>query len=677
MSGFDLAQTFFIDKNAAKQAPSIHITSIDLFFYSKPVQGKAKSGISSPGVTVYLGDVTTDGSPDLTSFKQDSFARVEYANINTSTTGATATTFTFAKPISVRTNTTAAFLISFDGSDPAFALWYNKAGQNQLGTTTKTSVTSGKVDGNLFTITNGNTLTPQRDADVSFKLRVANFTTTPTTFKVKNRPYEILKVSSTTGNFVGGEPVYSLGANATGTISFSSSCTAITGSGTTLTSLSSGDSFVITDGTTGNTDIRKVVSVTNTTYMTVDVAPSFTNTSGHYYRTVTGTAFFTSGQSDHLIIQDSTSNSTIYLSVGNTVYGVDSGASAVIANIESYGVRAITPSFVVGLPAGTTMNTSIGFANSSFAYSSGNAQDYVIGTRYMMNRYPAVVASHTTEVTTGTPFTSLQNSLTFTTTNKYISPYVDQENLDMFLETYQINNDATNEYLGTGNAQTRYISKTINLGADQLAEDIKVYIRAYKPANTDIKVYARLRNSSDIETMEIKNWTELVANTTGTDYSSATDVSDYMEIGYDLPFQPSGTTQTGTFTTTLSSAVITGTSGAVNTGIVVGSVIRLYNPYFSNSYFISTVTASNTTTFTIASAVANSSMVGTGFLVDTVTRKNSAFLDVQNKNIASYYNSSLSLFQGYDSFALKIVLLSENGFTTALVDDVRAIALSA
>jgi len=45
MSGFDLAQTFFIDPAAAQQAPAVFITSVDLFFKSKPVQGKTQSGI--------------------------------------------------------------------------------------------------------------------------------------------------------------------------------------------------------------------------------------------------------------------------------------------------------------------------------------------------------------------------------------------------------------------------------------------------------------------------------------------------------------------------------------------------------------------------------------------------------------------------------------------------------
>jgi len=31
MSGYDLAQTFFIDPDAAQQAPSVHITSIIYF----------------------------------------------------------------------------------------------------------------------------------------------------------------------------------------------------------------------------------------------------------------------------------------------------------------------------------------------------------------------------------------------------------------------------------------------------------------------------------------------------------------------------------------------------------------------------------------------------------------------------------------------------------------------
>ena len=53
-STYDLAQTIYIDANATKGAPSISITAVDLFIYSKPVQGKNTSGIYKPGITVGL-----------------------------------------------------------------------------------------------------------------------------------------------------------------------------------------------------------------------------------------------------------------------------------------------------------------------------------------------------------------------------------------------------------------------------------------------------------------------------------------------------------------------------------------------------------------------------------------------------------------------------------------------
>ena len=678
MSGFNLAQTFFVDADAAQQASSVYVTSIDLYFYGKPTAGKTKSGISKPGVSLFLCNTNTDGSPNLQNVKEDTPARVEFDSINVSTAGTSATTFTFSEPISVSSGKTFAFLVKFDGGDPDFKLWYNKSGEVKLGTTQLTSVSSGKVDGSMFVITNGNQLTPQSDADISFTLKVAKFTTTPTTFKVKNRPYEILKVSSLTTNFIGGEQVYEQRANNTGTIATVSTNTNIVGVGTSFSSvLAAGDSFVITDGTAGNTNVRKVTSVTNTTFMTIDTPPSFTNASAAYFRTVTGTSYFVSGQSDHVIIQDSTANTTTYLTVGSVIKGIDSQSSATVANIQTYAINAAIPSFVVLTPAGTTSNATLNFANSGLAVSGSTAQDVEIGKRARLDKYAALIASHTTEATTATAFVSAQSTLKFTTTNPYVSPRVQEHNLDLFLETFEINNDATNEYLGRGNAKTRYTSKQINLATDQLGEDLKVYVRGYKPANTDIKVYAKLRNSTDVETLDVKDWTELAANSVGTTFSSSTNYNDMLELSYVIPFQPTGTLASGTFTTQNGNAVIGGTSGTVNTNIAVGNVVRVYSPYFSNSYFVSTVTASNTTTFTVAAAVSNASMVGSGLLVDTVTRKNSAYLDVQKQNIASYFNTSLAAFQGFDSFALKIVLLSDNGYAVPFVDDIRAIALSA
>lgn len=677
MSGFDLAQTFYVDPGGCQNSPSVSVTGVDLYFFTKPVQGKARSGIDTPGVTVYIGAVNTDGSPDLNSIVRDPVARVEYANIVADPAGALPTHFAFSRPIQIRTGLKACFLISLDGSDPGFQLWYNKAGDKQYNSTVTSSVSSGKVDGHLFKITNGTSLTPQLDSDMTFKLYVASYDTTAKTYKIKNRPYEILKVSNTSGAYVGGESVYASKANSTGTVAISSSSTTLVGTGTTFSSLQAGDKFVLTDGTAGNTIVRGVAAVTNATYMTIDEPPSFTAAAGVYKKTVTGYIYFVSGVTDHIVIQDATSNSSVYLSVGDVITGTDSGAQATVANIENFAATAVVPSFVIGVPTGTSVNTSINFANSALGMSDANFISVVNSTRTFLSAYPATIVSRTNEVTAATPIDSFKSTITFNTNNPYLSPYVDENNLDLFIDSIDINNVSTNEYKGKGDAKARYVSKIINLGVDQFAEDLKTYIRCYKPTGTDIKVYAKFKNSADIETIDVKQWTELIANTSGTIVSSSTNINDMIELSYDVPFEPAGTTANGTFTILTGNAVISGTSGAVNTDITVGSVVRVYSPYFSNTYFISTVTASNTTTFTIAKSISNSSVLGTGFNVDKITQQNAGYLDVQSNNVLSYFNSSQGFFQGFDSFAIKIVLLSDTSYVYPRVADLRSIAVSA
>jgi hypothetical protein len=679
MAGFDLAQTFYLDKDAVEGADSIFVTSVDLYFFGKPVSGKTKSGITNPGASVYLAMTNDNGSPNLDLYHHTFAGRVEYENILTDASGATATTFTFRQPVPLSTARSYAFLIKFDGSDPDFKLWYNKAGENVFGTTTKTQVTSGKVDGAFYTITNGRDLTPVLDADLSFNLQVAKFSKTSETFRVYNRKYEILRVNSMVGDFKGGEDVYRLSANATGTVAISENSTTLTGTGTSFnTTLLVGDKFAITDGTPGNTEIRTVVSVTNATSMVVDVVPSFSNTSGNYFKTVTAKLFDANGLSDHVILQDSTANTTVYLSAGERIYGVDSQATALITTVLDYAVNGLVPNFDIKTPAGTAVTASLNFANAAYQFSDTNAVTATLGDRLLINQYDPVIFSQSNKVTTAATEDAFRGLITFTTTNPYVSPYVREENMDLFVERYELNNTTTNEYTGFGSAKTRYISKVIPLSDDQIAEDLKIYVRAYRPANTNIIVYARLRNSEDLESMDLKDWTELSLVTANTDYSNPTNIYDRKELEYSIPFYRLGTTATGSFTTLSACTVVTGTSGSVSTEIANGNLVRVYSPIIPSTYFVDTVVESNTTTFTLATGTgANASLVGTGLKVDVIDRPSSAFLDIQSQNIVTYYNKARAIHKGFDSFALKIVLLSEDGIKVPYVDDVRAIAVSA
>lgn len=676
---YDLGQTFYFDKQSVQDAEAAVISSVELYFRSKPVQNKTESGIAAPGVTVAICQTKEDGSPDLSTLNNLLHtSRVEYANINTSTTGATSTKFSFQQPVTVSTNRSYVVLIKFDGRDRGFRLYANKAGNAVVGGSSLSQVSSGVVDGNAYRITNGFTLTPLIDTDIAFKLNIAKFSANTRTYSIRNRAYEILKVASVSGTFKGGEEVLQERTALTGTITINSAATTLIGSGTTFTTdVVVGDKLILTDGTSGNTDIRTVNAVTNSTLVILDQPPSFSNGSGTFFKTVTGKLFTYNSLSDEMIIQDSTANSTIYLTTSTVIRGVDSGATATVSSILNANVNAVVPNYAINQPPGTKTSLTLNFANAAGSVSSTRKVDGVLGARTFVNQYNGIIASRTTEVTAATPFRSFSGEVTFTTTNPYISPSVYQGDLDLFVERYDINNDTTNEYNGKGSAKARYVSAQSTLANNQLAEDFKVYISAFKPLNTDIKVYVRGLNPEDNESFDLKDWTELTLRESTNLRSNPSNINDMLEFTYDVPFYQSGTKVSGEFRTQSANAVILGTSGAVNTDIKVGDVVRVYSSLFENTHFVDTVIASNTTSFTVGKAVSNSSVVGTGFYVDKISVKNSGFLDIQNGNIFTYYNKSLSKFVGYSTFSLKIVLLSSDGISIPYVDDVRLLAVSA
>jgi hypothetical protein len=676
---FDLGQTFYLDKRSVENSQAAIVTSVELYFSAKPISNKTDSGISEPGVVVSLCATKEDGSPRLDDFVTQQYtARVEYSNINVDTTGATSTKFTFTEPIAIATDRSYAFLIKFDGSDKGFRLFGNKAGTIALNTSSVTQVSSGTVDGNAYRITNGFTLTPLTDTDLTFKINIAKFTTLSETYQFRNRAYEIMKVASVNGSFKGGEEVIQERSSLTGTINVSSATKEVTGTGTSFTStVTVNDKIIITDGTAGNTNIRVVNTVTNATHLVLDEYPSFSNTSASYYKTVIGNLFVYNSISDEMILQDSTANSTLYLTTSTTLRGIDSGATATISEIKNANVNAVVPSFAVREPSGTSSSITLNFANTGGSVSSTRKQNGILSKRSFIDQYDAIVASRTTEVTAATPFRSFIGEITFTTTNPYVSPMVQEHNLDAFVERYEINNTTTNEYLGQGAALARYISKQVNLTNDQLAEDFKIYLSAFKPINTDIKVYLRALNPEDSEAFDLKDWTEMELIQSQNLLSNPANKNDFIELAYNIPFFQSGTQIPGEFKTESANAVIVGTSGSVNTDITVGDLVHVYSPLIEDTHFVDTVTAANTTSFTVGTSVSNSSLVGTGFYVNKITRKNSGYLDIQNGNIFTYYNRSSARFNGYQTFAVKIVLLSSDGINIPYVRDLRALAVSA
>lgn len=269
-----------------------------------------------------------------------------------------------------------------------------------------------------------------------------------------------------------------------------------------------------------------------------------------------------------------------------------------------------------------------------------------------------------------------------TSNNDFISFNINSVPVAQFSK-FLINNDYTNEHTDYGAAWAKHISNKISLQRD--AEDLRVYLTAYKPPNTDIKVYARLHNSLDTEAFDDKSWT-LLEQKDGTGLvSSATswDRNKMVELAYGLPqYGNVEFTLAGYVSASSNSDVLVGvgTTFSTNTtaNLVAGDLVRIYQPLFPEDMMLSIVDAvANDTQFTITSPVTNNNLLGTSLRVDKIQYKNQGFNNIMNDNVARYYNSSLMEIDNFDTFQLKVVLLSDSPTMIPRVDDLRAIGVSA
>lgn len=688
-----LGQSFFVDSGAVDKAGVIHITSIELFFRKKPVENFTSSGLAKPGVSLYLCPIVLD-QPDLTRIIEGSRARVEYDNINVSNDASSSTKFTFQIPIIVATDSQYMFLLKFDGSDSGYQLWWSKTGETYLGTTTSASMNSGYNDGSFYYITNGESLTKVQDTDLKFKVNIAEFSQLSRTYKFKEKKYELFSyfANAVTGTLITGEYVYKNTSALTGTVVINSSTKTITGTSTSFDSnFAIGDFIVLSDGTSDNTVVRIVNAIANATSLTIDENPHFSNSSGiSHYKTAVAKVYIADSKSDHVFLTDSNANASLYFANNDYVKGEDSGAQVKIEAMKNFNVNRVTSQINIVQPSQTSSSVSVGFANGLLNVGSSTSITLPIAKRQFVDGYDAIIGSKSLIETTAlkTLFsgnTTVNGTMTFTTSNKFISPYINENDLDLLTYRYVINNDATNEENGEvgGNAYSKYVSKTVVLGEGQDAEDMRMFVSVYQPTGTSIKVYAKLLNSTDIDSYSKKNWT-LLEEVNPTKYvSSLSNKNDVVEKEYKIPFYFSDEIQLdgyGSMSIPSGSNNIVSTTADLSSNVTVNSsLVRVFQATTPNNFFTSLVTAANSTAITVADNIANQSFNQSGLKIAKISTNNikSAFINPQNDNIVRYYNDSRARFDTYKQFAIKIVMLSETTFIVPIVRDIRTVAVSA
>jgi hypothetical protein len=284
----------------------------------------------------------------------------------------------------------------------------------------------------------------------------------------------------------------------------------------------------------------------------------------------------------------------------------------------------------------------------------------------------AVVRSKSNEITGSTINKSFKGSLVLTTLYSDVSPIFDLSSSVLF-NNYVINNSNTNENTRYGNAACKYITKTLTLSNELEAEDIRLYLDAYKPTGTEIDVYAKIMDSSDSSTFEDKGWSKLDQISNISVFSSSLNEADVREYEYTFKRSPTSTILAGRVTS-FSNTTITGTSTTFNTSLVAGDLVKIVNTSSTLDYdIIPVATVGGATSLTLA---ANASFSGTGLTIEKVTTLNEAFKYNRNSGIVRYYDINKSAHDGYKYLALKIVLRSNKNIIVPKVENLRAIACS-
>lgn len=701
MSAFDYIQTFKINQDAVARATDIMLTSVEIFFKGKPRSRTSISGQANPGFSAWICEVENN-TPIPERILKNSILSVQYDKINTSSNADTATVLGFTDPVIIKSGAFYGIVIKFD--DPAFDIWTNKQGDRLVGATGVTnnpsSGSQGRFDGNLYKSTNSGNYQSFSDRDLKFKVNIAKFTSSSDTFVMVNKDYEFFTIDTTyTASFQGGELVYQQTTNATGSITTSISSTlgpVISGSGTSFTSYNVGDTIIVANGTVS--DSVQIKGITNTTFMTIDRVPNFIGV-GNYNVPPVAKVYYTDYTKNRIILVDSSANATSKFTVGNRFVGIRTGATANIVSIDRWSVDHFKPAFLISNPATSQFTLSYAMANSSNQIGTASNLDLLT---FNDAKYDGYILSRSTEVDASkssnlygtnrkSAFVNMNVQVNVNANNMFSVPYINTGQLDFYFYQNEINSTTTETRTLTtgfpaivnydtetgknGLGSSKYISKKISFAADKYAEDIVVYLQGYRPAGSEIKVYAKIHNSADKETFDDMAWTPLELKN-NTDKFSSDDPNDMYEYTYGFSQYPDiDYGLTGTFTTGASSNAITTTTDH-SAILTTGDLIRIYDPLFPDNHEVFPVSSANSTAIVLFKPISNVNLISKDVYADKLKYRNTAWNNIANDNTVRYVNTSLVEFDYYTSMQIKIVLLSDSTYVIPKVEQIQVIGTS-
>jgi hypothetical protein len=422
------------------------------------------------------------------------------------------------------------------------------------------------------------------------------------------------------------------------------------------------------------------VECANSTTITVNKAPSESTNStltASLQKVVRGIVSLTNPSANTLYLANSSASSDSFkLLAANSTYfgyliGDDSQATAKISSINNVNTSIITPLFNTLIVPGTSINFSATIAKAA----GGTATDSysIVNSNKLTFGDMGVIKSKTNEISGSTITKSFTGTLSFSTGYNDTSPVLNLNPSSVIFNNYKINNNSANENTRYGNAVSKYISKRLVLSDGLDAEDLRVFVDAYKPNGTEIEVYAKILNSADGETFDDKDWTPLNQITAAGVFSSVLDANDIREYSYTFKQTPTSTVLAGVGES-FGNSTITGSGTSFDTDLVAGELVKIVRANTLTDYDILPVSSASTSTILVLTG--NVSFTAAGCTIEKVTNPREAFKYNKNSNIVRYHDANGAAFDTYKYLAIKVVMKSEAPYLVPEVSNIRAIACS-
>lgn len=565
-NNFDpIAQTFYVDAGAQCQIDTngVFVTKVDLYFATKD---------SVQPVIVELREVdqmTGYPTPRVVPYGR---AIVQSSSVNISDDSSKPTPIYFPSPVFLQDKKSYAIAVIPGGGNPNYSCWISRLGDNDL--ISGNRIATQPAAGILFASSNDRTYTALQEEDLKFAVYYAKFnvaTTGSLVMKNEDRDFfTVANVSGVDGYNVAGEWVHGE-TYIKGTLAPSNGL---------VGNVASGNSYVqgMTSSAFGKV---RYISTANGDMRVSDVTGAFlggealrfrlNSSTGTVMGNTTGGIKFAQYPKGRMSFYDAVTSSNSYLHLANVSYSNSGPSAGTAANNrmfttnrwlkgQSTGVTAKISTFyslnadllnVKGdfiTPSNTSVTPSAKFAtsattrDSTFMNITLNRDTYFSTRRYIHSKS---IEANTAASSAAMKDKSAEVKFAFVSRNNYTSPVFDTSRISTTIVENLINNSTVNEANTTsgGYADAKYITRKVILDEGQDAEDLLVYLDAYKPPGSDVTVYYKVLHREDSDTFAKARWIQMSQVTSNTSFSSSEDLENFNEYQYAVPNYPTGSGQ--------------------------------------------------------------------------------------------------------------------------------------